>query len=98
MQKPGTAGPIYIVASENIPDYDSGSFGSFGYSEHTAFNGENISYVSVKDGTSYYAWWSLLLCVIGAILMAIGVGCTVDSEAPYRAAEFIRHWSRRLNS
>lgn len=98
MQKPGVAGSIYIVSSEKIPDFDTNTFGSFGYSEHTAFDSKRVAYVSVKDGISYHAWWSILLLAVGLILAGIGVACTFDSNAPYKAAEHIRRWSRRLNS
>lgn len=61
MLKSTTVGNVYIVSSENIPDYWRIAHGSQGYREYTGFDAERIAYVSVLIGTSYWSWFLIIL-------------------------------------
>ena len=79
MQKSGPAGIVYLVSSEEIPDYNH--TGSIGYNEHTAWDSSRLAFVSVKEGTSY---WVLMptgvFFLIGIVFFAFGLGLLSDSK------------------
>ena len=71
LKKPGV--DLYYFAQEQIPDYGDSGVGTFGFAERTAFDLQEVAFVSVKLGASLTGVIWLVIATIGCLISGISV-------------------------